>query len=138
MSDGSDLTPEDVQEILRLVDEAGVDELELETPRFSVRFSRSGAAPEPSQREREPAAAGLVDVVSPMVGTTYRSPGPAEPPYVELGSRVEAGAQLCIIEVMKLMNAVTAPVSGTIAEVCFENGSPVQYGDVLFRIRSDA
>jgi len=80
---------------------------------------------------------GLVDITSPMVGTLHRSPSPGEPAFVEVGSRVEPGAQLCIIEVMKLMNAVTATVGGTIAEVCFETGAPVQYGEVLFRIRAD-
>jgi biotin carboxyl carrier protein len=56
---------------------------------------------------------------------------------VDVGSRVEVGAQLCIIEVMKLMNAVSAEVAGTVAEVCVESGSAVQYGDLLFRIRAD-
>ena len=146
MSDGPELTPEDVKEILRLIDESGYDEFELETPRFAIRFSRSGVGPRvweasapPSSPPPAPASVpeGLVDITSPMVGTLHRSPSPGEPAFVEVGSRVEPGAQLCIIEVMKLMNAVTATVGGTIAEVCFETGAPVQYGEVLFRIRAD-
>jgi biotin carboxyl carrier protein len=142
VSDGPELTPDDVKEILRLVDESRFDEFELETPRVSVRFSRN-AAEDPGAPLRKPAhaqapASDLVEVTSPMVGTVYRSPAPGEPPFVEVGTPVEAGAQLCIIEVMKLMNAVSAGARGTVAEVCVENGMAVQYGDVLFRIRADA
>ena len=132
----SDLTPEDIREILRAIDEAGYDEFELETPRFTLRLNR---APGPThfKVDSSPARDGLVDVTAPMVGTLYRAPEPGAPPFVDVGSRVEVGAQLCIIEVMKLMNAVSATVAGTVAEVCVENGSAVQYGDVLFRIRTD-
>ncbi len=138
MSDGADLTPEDVKEILRLIDESRFEEFELETPRFSVRFSRGGGEQSAAPAPRDAATAGaLLDVTAPMVGSIYRSPSPGEPPFVEVGTRVEAGAQLCIIEVMKLMHAVSATEGGTIAEVCVENGAAVQYGDVLFRMRAD-
>jgi acetyl-CoA carboxylase biotin carboxyl carrier protein len=135
VSDGPDLTPEDVKEILRLVDESDLEELELETPRFTVRFRR-GEAPvsarvDTSGREQ---AEGLVEVTAPMVGTFYSAPAPGEAPYVEVGSAVEPDTQVCILEVMKLMSAVVAGVGGTIAEVCRANGEAVQYGDVLFRI----
>jgi acetyl-CoA carboxylase biotin carboxyl carrier protein len=130
VTDGPELTPEDVKEILRLVDEAGFDEFELETPRLSIRFRRGeGAAP-----AAQPAD-GLVEVTSPMVGTFYRSPSPGAPPFVEVGSAVEETTQLGILEVMKLMNSVAAGVRGVVAEVCVENTAPVQFGDVLFRIR---
>jgi acetyl/propionyl-CoA carboxylase alpha subunit len=136
VSEGSELSPEDVMEILRLIDESEFDELELETPRFSLRFSRreGGATPEPTPT----AASGRVDVPAPVVGTVYLAPAPGEPPFVEVGSRVERGAQLCIIEVMKLMNSVDAPLGGRVAEVCVGNGTAVGYGDVLFRIEPDA
>jgi multidrug efflux pump subunit AcrA (membrane-fusion protein) len=136
VSEGSELSPEDVKEILRLIDESEFDELELETPRFSLRFSRRGAraTPEPTPS----VLAGLVDVPAPVVGTVYRAPAPGEPPFVEVGSRVDRGAQLCIIEVMKLMNSVEAPLGGRVAEICVENGAAVGYGDVLFRIEPDA
>lgn len=132
----SDLTPEDVSEILRAIDEAGYDEFELETPRFTLRIDRAAGRKELSD-ESSLSQDGLVDVTAPMVGTVYRTPEPDAPPFVDVGSRVEVGAQLCIIEVMKLMNAVSAEVAGTVAEVCVESGSAVQYGDVLFRIRAD-
>ncbi len=139
MSDGPDLTPDDVKEILRLVDESRFDEFELETPRFSIRFSRDRArAPEPDPPPGlEPAGQRLVEVTSPMVGSVFHAPSPGAPAYVEVGSRVAPETQLCIIEVMKLMNAVTAGVSGVVAEVCVPNAAPVQYGDVLFRIAAD-
>jgi acetyl-CoA carboxylase biotin carboxyl carrier protein len=139
MSDPGDLTPEDVSEILRLVDESQFDEFELETPRLSIRFRRGEAAPlasgTESVRPEAAPAGGLVDVTAPMVGTFYRAPGPGEPPFVELGGAVEEGTQVCILEVMKLMSAVTAGTAGVVAEVCRANGEVVGYGDLLFRIR---
>jgi biotin carboxyl carrier protein len=138
MSDTPELTPEDVKEILRLVDEARFDEFELETPRLSIRFRRGEAATAEGRTPPEqPAPAptqGLVDVTAPMVGTFYRAPGPGEPPFVEVGSAVEEGTQVCILEVMKLMSAVVAGTSGVVAEIVVANGSAVAYGDVLFRI----
>jgi len=142
MSDDPDLTPDDVKEILRLIDESQFDEFELETPRFSIRFSRApGDAPVAAGETAAAAPAGadgLVEVTSPMVGTVYRAAAPGGPPFVEVGDRVEAETSVCIIEVMKLMNTVAAGVSGEVAEVCVENAAPVQYGDVLFRIRPHA
>jgi len=93
-------------------------------------------APAPASTEAAAATAGaeLVEVKSPMVGTFYRAPSPEAPPYVELGSRVVPGQTLCIIEAMKLMNELKAEVSGVVREICVENGEPVEYGQVLFRI----
>lgn len=136
MSQGSELSPEDVKEILRLIDESEFDEFELETPRFSVRFSRHGA--EAGSAPSAPSTSGLVEIPAPMVGTVYRAPAPGEPPFVEVGSQVEQGEQLCVIEVMKLMNSVHSPLRGRVADVCVENGAAVGYGDVLFRIEPDA
>ncbi len=76
----------------------------------------------------------LVSVVSPMVGTFYRAPAPDAPPYVEVGDRVSKGQTLCILEAMKLMNELESEVSGVIREIRVENGEPVEYGQVLFRI----
>ena len=141
MSDGPELTPEDVKEILRLVDESGLEELELETPRFTVRFRRSAdpAAQEPRAdadhgTPSRVEAGHLVEVTAPMVGTVYRAVAPGEPPFVEVGSPVDEETTVCIIEVMKLMSSIAAGVRGTIVEVCFDNATPVQYGDVLYRV----
>lgn len=80
------------------------------------------------------AAGNLVEIKSPMVGTFYRAPAPEAPPYVEVGSRVTKGMTLCILEAMKLMNELPSEQNGTIREICVENGEPVEYGQVLFRI----
>ncbi|HBB35111.1 MAG TPA: acetyl-CoA carboxylase, biotin carboxyl carrier protein [Cyanobacteria bacterium UBA8803] len=74
------------------------------------------------------------DVKSPMVGTFYRSPGPDEPPYVDVGDRIRVGQTLCIIEAMKLMNEIEAEISGQVMEILVENGEPVEYGQPLMRI----
>lgn len=130
----SELSPEDVKEILRLVEAAGYEEFELETPRFSIRFRRNDASPG-GEKEQSYSADELVNVSAPMVGTFYRAPAPGEPPFVEVGSHVAPNTQVCILEVMKLMSSVVAGVDGVIAEVCCENGVAVEFGDVLFRVR---
>ena len=95
-------------------------------------------APAPAAAEAAAPASGggsnLVEVKSPMVGTFYRSPAPEAPSYVEVGSRVTRGQTLCILEAMKLMNELESDVAGTVREICVENGEPVEYGQVLFRI----
>ena len=131
MSDSSDLTPDDVKEILRLVDESQFDEFELETPRLTIRFRRGETPVAGSTAPHD----GLVDVTAPVVGTFYRAPAPGEAPFVEVGSPVDEQTQVCILEVMKLMSAVVAGARGVVAEVCHSNGDAVEYGDVLFRIR---
>ena len=90
------------------------------------------AAQEPAQAATP--ASSLVEIKSPMVGTFYRSPAPEAPAYVEVGSRIARGQTLCILEAMKLMNELPAEVSGVIREICVENGEPVEYGQVLFRV----
>ena len=87
--------------------------------------------------EAAPAAApqsSLVEIKSPMVGTFYRAPAPEAPSYAEVGSRVSKGQTLCILEAMKLMNELESDVAGVVREICVENGEPVEYGQVLFRI----
>ena len=84
------------------------------------------------------AASNLVDIKSPMVGTFYRAPAPEAPSYAEVGTKVAKGQTLCILEAMKLMNELESDVAGTVREVCVENGEPVEYGQVLFRIEPSA
>ena len=79
----------------------------------------------------------LVEITSPMVGTFYRSPSPDADAFTTTGARIAAGDVLCIIEAMKLMNELEAEVEGTVREICVENGEPVEYGQVLFRIQPD-
>ncbi len=92
------------------------------------------AAPDGELELEESTTEGLVEVVSPMVGTFYRAPAPDAPPYVEVGDSVSSGQTLCILEAMKLMNELESEVSGSVREVCVENGDPVEYGQALFRI----
>jgi len=83
---------------------------------------------------REQPATTLIEIKSPMVGTFYRAGAPGAPPYVDTGQRISEGDTLCIIEAMKLMNEFESDISGTIEEILVEDGEPVEYGQVLFRV----
>lgn len=91
----------------------------------------SAAAPAEAADKGTP----LRDIVSPMVGTFYRAGSPESPAFVDVGKSVNDESVVCIIEAMKVMNEIKAEMSGTIAEVVAENGKPVQFGQVLFRVR---
>lgn len=80
-------------------------------------------------------ASNLTEIKSPMVGTYYASPSPEAAPFVTAGQTVTPDTVVCIVEAMKVMNEIKAEVSGTIAEVCAENGKPVQFGQALFRVK---
>jgi acetyl-CoA carboxylase biotin carboxyl carrier protein len=86
-----------------------------------------------------PAAAAtrsdLVDITAPMVGTFYRAPAPGESPFIEVGNRINVGQTICILEAMKLMNELEAEVSGDVVEILVDNGTPVEFGQVLMRVR---
>jgi acetyl-CoA carboxylase biotin carboxyl carrier protein len=82
--------------------------------------------------------AGLIAIVSPMVGTFYAAPSPTAPAYVQVGSRVSSGQVVCIIEAMKLMNEIEAEISGTIAEILVQNEQPVEFNPPLFLVRPGA
>jgi acetyl-CoA carboxylase biotin carboxyl carrier protein len=88
------------------------------------------AAPAAPQRA---AADNTFTVNSPFVGTFYRSPSPETPAFADIGSVVQKGQVLCIVEAMKLMNEIEAERSGRLVEVLIQNGSPVEYGEALFR-----
>jgi acetyl-CoA carboxylase biotin carboxyl carrier protein len=92
------------------------------------------AAPAAAQVAAAPVADG-VEINSPMVGTFYTKPAPDAPNFVDVGSTVSVGQTLCIIEAMKVMNEIKAERSGTITACVAEDCTPVQYGDVLFRIK---
>ena len=151
------LTDEDVREILRIIDESELDELRIEMQGFRLHVRRGGvaAAPEPaaepapvaeaapvaeprgeSQPEAEAAAAtnGATTIDAPMLGTFYRASAPGATPFVDVGSTVVPDTVVCLIEVMKMMNAVKAGVAGTVVEVCAGNAELVEYGEALFRV----
>jgi acetyl-CoA carboxylase biotin carboxyl carrier protein len=159
------LTDDDVAEILRIIDATDVDELRLERDGLSLYVARNGAgtsaapvapagrqapAPEPPAPAPPPppepaptptseaASDGLPAITSPMLGTFYRADAPGRPPFVEVGSEVEPGTVVAIVEVMKMMNSIEAGVAGTIEEVCADNAQLVEQGQPLFRVRPRA
>ena len=77
----------------------------------------------------------LLEVTAPMVGTFYRAPAPEEPPFVDIGTRISVGQVVCILEAMKLMNELESEVSGEVIEILVENGTPVEFGQVLMRLK---
>jgi acetyl-CoA carboxylase biotin carboxyl carrier protein len=142
------LSDDDIREILRLIDESEVEELRVETERFSLHVLRGGALPSaerepPARPAAEPAALavsepdGLHTISAPMLGTFYRAEAPGAPPFVAVGTRVEWHTVVCLIEVMKMMNSVPAGVAGTIVEVCAENAQLVEHGAPLFHVEPD-
>jgi biotin carboxyl carrier protein len=140
------LTDDDVRKILRLIDESGLDELRIDMEGFSLHVRRGAPADEelPPRAAAAPSPVHLVaplepdssTVDAPMLGTFYRAEAPGREPFVAVGSEVQAGTVVCLIEVMKMMNSVEAGVAGTVVEVCAENAQLVEYGQPLFRIRA--
>jgi acetyl-CoA carboxylase biotin carboxyl carrier protein len=145
-----------VKKLIELLEESGIDELEIREGEESVRISRhskqpafmqqpmyapapAAAAPvaaAPVAADAAPAAAKLNGTVvrSPMVGTFYRASGPTSANFVEVGQSVKKGDILCIVEAMKMMNHIEAETSGVIESILGENGQPVEYDQPLFTI----
>jgi len=144
-----------VKKLIELLEESGVAEIEIHEGEESVRISRQSAAPQvfatapmgmpyaaapmapaggapaadvPAEQAEIPAGH---TVNSPMVGTFYRAPSPGASPFVEVGSRVNVGDTLCIIEAMKMLNQIEADKAGTVAAILVENAEPVEYGQPL-------
>lgn len=90
----------------------------------------SAPSPPPAANEKN-----WIDVTSPIVGTFYRSPAPDEPFFIEVGDVIRRGQTLCIIEAMKLMNELESEVNGEVMEIVAENGKPIQFGDLLMRVK---
>jgi acetyl-CoA carboxylase biotin carboxyl carrier protein len=103
-------------------------------PQIVVAPATAVTVPAPVATAPAPAA-GLSQIVSPMVGTFYRSPSPDSPPYIDAGQEVNEETVVCIIEAMKVMNEIKAEVSGIIVEVLAQNGKPVDFGKPLFSVR---
>jgi acetyl-CoA carboxylase biotin carboxyl carrier protein len=101
--------------------------------------SAAPAAPAPSESTAaEVSDTSLVEIKSPMVGTFYAQPEPGAEPYVRAGTRVTQGQTLCIIEAMKIMNPIDAEVAGVIKEIAVQDAQPVEFGQVLFRVDTNA
>ena len=82
-----------------------------------------------------PGRSDLTEITSPMVGTFYRAAAPGEDPFVELGNNVKIGQTICILEAMKLMNEIESEFNAEIVEILVENGTPVEFGQVLMRVK---
>ncbi len=134
-----------VKDILGMIEESEVDEVVIEEGDLKVTVRKAGAdqapaaAPAPATQAApaeavDDGADGFHLVKSKWVATFYRSPSPQAPVFVEVGDSVEAGQTLCILEMMKMMNELTADVAGVVREILVENGETVQYGQPLFAI----
>ena len=139
-----------IHELTKLLDETGLTEIEIEQDGQRVRVAR-GAAPssvvmaprstaaatqlvgESASKPIDPAKHPGV-VISPMVGTAYMAPEPGAKPFIEAGSKVKAGDTLLIIEAMKTMNQIPAPRAGTVIQILFEDGQPVEFGEPMMII----
>ena len=82
-----------------------------------------------------PGRSDLTEITSPMVGTFYRAAAPGEAPFVEVGNNVKVGQTICILEAMKLMNEIESEFNAEIVEILVENGTPVEFGQVLMRVK---
>ena len=131
-----DLTKKDFH--LKLKKGADVDDLRSLLSSLPAAPAAAPASVAAAPGAAAPAAAPVAEgaeITSPMVGTFYRKPAPDAPDFVEVGTTVSVGQTVCIIEAMKVMNEIKAEKSGTICALVAEDGAPVQYGDVLFRIK---
>lgn len=146
---------DELQALAALVNEHGFTDFEFENENIRVRLSKMSAvaamtsSPPTAAPAQQPVStgevavaesavdpdAGLHKIVSPIVGTFYRSPGPDKDPYVSEGSNVSPDTTVCIVEAMKLMNEIQAEISGEIVKIYVENGQPVEYGQALFGVR---
>ncbi|QCI14790.1 acetyl-CoA carboxylase biotin carboxyl carrier protein [Pseudomonas putida] len=146
-----------VKKLIELLEESGIDELEIKEGEESVRISRHSktpaaqqyfapapvaaapvaapvaAAPVAEAAAAAPALKGTV-IRSPMVGTFYRKPSPTSPNFAEVGQSVKKGDTLCIVEAMKMMNHIEADVGGVIDAILVEDGQPVEFDQPLFTI----
>jgi acetyl-CoA carboxylase biotin carboxyl carrier protein len=148
------LTAKDVAEIMRLLEGSSFDSLSLEIDGMKLQLRRSSAKPRQqadpasttmpgvpaapqrlAKKHKPPSEPGLLEVPAPLLGIFYRAPKPGEPPFVDVGSKVEEETVIGIIEVMKLMHSVHAEVKGEVAEILVENGAAIEYGEVLLRVR---
>ncbi|MGE5166562.1 MAG: acetyl-CoA carboxylase biotin carboxyl carrier protein [Sphingobacteriales bacterium] len=136
-----------IHELTELLDETGLTEIEIEQDGRRVRVARAittAAAPAAVRVEvaQSQVAAEMtakpIDpskhpgvVISPMVGTAYAAPEPGAKPFIDVGSTVKAGDTLLIVEAMKTVNQIPAPRSGTVIQILFEDGQPVEFGEPL-------
>ena len=120
---------------VRLKLQKGAGEQTVFTQPAPAPAAAPAAASTPAPAAAAEKSAALKDIVSPMVGTFYRAGSPETPAFVDVGKEVSEETVVCIIEAMKVMNEIKAETKGVIAEIVAENGKPVQFGQVLFRVK---
>lgn len=134
-----------IRELTKLLEETGLTEIEIEQDGQRVRVARGGApaptiarAPAAAPQPVAQSAAASLDpakhpgvVLSPMVGTAYAAPEPGAKPFIDIGTRVKAGDTLLVVEAMKTMNQIPAPRAGTVIQILFQDGQPVEFGAPL-------
>ncbi len=147
----------EIQQLIEIVNGSALDEVIIKEGQTEITLRRNNSkaqgvftaapAPAPALQTAQPVAlaaapvpapvvaSDLLEVRSPIVGTFYRAASPDSDPFVKVGDKVKNADVLCIIEAMKLMNEIEAEVSGTIVEILVENGQPVEYNQVLFRVK---
>jgi acetyl-CoA carboxylase biotin carboxyl carrier protein len=138
----------EIQALVRLMVENDLGEVEIADGPVRVHLKRQGGAPpagagSPSGTAATPTvpsapappAEELLEIRSPMVGTFYSAPSPESEPFVQEGSAIREDTVVCIVEAMKVMNEVKAECSGVVREVCVRNAQPVEFGQLLFRVR---
>jgi len=139
----------EIRELIEMISRSNFSTFELEeADGFKLKLVKAGVAPAvnvvaagpppASTPADEPAAVpddGFIGFDSPIVGTFYRSPGPDAPPFADVGQTVKKGQVLCIVEAMKVMNEIESEIDAEVVEVCVDDGQPVEFGEVLFRLR---
>lgn len=151
-----ELSDDDVLEILKLFERSRFDFLELQHGERKITVSKGGyaaaevsatpvprsevppATAPPLAQKSAPIGDGLVPVTSPMVGTFYAAPSPADPPYAQVGARVEIGSTVGLIEVMKVFTSIKAETAGMVEQILVTSGQFVEFGQALFLLRPDA
>lgn len=142
----------EIKEMIDLMNKNNLNELELEKDGMKIRLKKTAGGISqqilderltvqqtlPKEKPWVPAPEAkpkkTVEIKAPMVGTFYRSPSPEAPPFVDIGGNVQPGQVICIIEAMKLMNEIKSDFKGKIVDILVENGSPIEFGQVLFLI----
>lgn len=145
-----------IKQLVRLMRDNDLSEIDMQQENSRLRLRRgttqvvaaapapipvAAAAPVPTAEQApaaKPAAApsSLTEIKCPIVGTFYSASSPDVEAFVKVGSRVNADSVVCIVEAMKVFNEIQAGCSGTIREILVENGAPVEYGQVLFRVEA--
>lgn len=141
---------EEIKDIISFLKDTDVTELNIEKEGVKIKIKRgyiygpieitrtvkpseeTPKIPYPIEAVKEEET--LHTITSPLVGTFYRSSSPDSPPFVEIGTKVEKGQVLCIIEAMKIMNEIESDVSGVVKKILVESGQPVEYGEPIFLI----